>query len=155
MGSQVMVRVFNVEKRDVEGVSLTVLRLEKEWEISAKDFYELVADMKERYKSTPNKVIVLTRLGRGSSEAGHTATISTIDRGVLLFPEPARLKAIYIVGEDLKPGVRQPLSLFKHVKIDDNVYVYQGDIVLGDGTRLVILETEKGIKVITRDAIKE
>ncbi len=155
MASQVTVRVFNAEKKDVEGVSLTVLRLEKEWTTGAKDFYELVADMKERYKSTPNKVIVLTKIGRSSSEAEHIATISTIDRGILLFPEPARLKAIYIAGEDLKPRIRKALSLFKRIEFNDDVYVYQGDIVLGNGVKLVVLETEKGLKVITRDAAKE
>ncbi len=155
MASQVTVRVFNAEKKDVEGVSLTVLRLEKEWRMSARDFYELVADMKERYKSTPNKVVVLIRPGRGSSEAEYIATISTIDKGMLLFPEPAKLKAIYIAGEDLKPRVKQALSLFKRIEFNDDIYVYQGDIVLGDGVKLVVLETEKGIKVITRDSIKE
>ncbi len=155
MTKQVVVRIFNAETINVNDTSLTVLRLEKESRVNAKDFYDLLADMKERYKSTPNKIIVLAKLGRGSTEAEHVATISTIERGILLFPEPTRLKAIYIAGDDLKPGIKYSLSLLKRIELSDIVYVYQGEVVFGDKVRLIVLETEKGVKVITRQMLRK
>ncbi len=149
----VVIRVFGAETQRLRGVTLTLLRPEKELEVEAKDFYELVADMRERYRNTPNKVIVVAETGRAPGEAERTATISTLEHSFLLFPEPARLKAIYI-ARGMDSGIKRELSGLERIEFREPVYVYQGSIDFEEDVELVILETERGVKVISRHMLK-
>lgn len=151
---KIVVRVFEAETQKVKGITLTTLHLEKELEVEAKDFYELVADMKERYKHTPNKVIVITETGRVPNEAERSATISTLENSFLLFPEPVRLKSIYI-AKDVGSGVKRELSSLERIDFRDPIYIYQGSLSLDNDAMLVVLDTEGGIKVISKHMLKK
>jgi hypothetical protein len=144
--SNVVIRVFGADKLDIDGVTLTILRPEKE-EQRVGDIYDIVAEYKERYKATPGKVIVFSE--RGKEEDTYRTTITTIDNCTLLFPEPVRLRAVRIL-KGLKHGQKVGLDVFKRISFNEDIYIYCGEIVLADDVDAVILETEKGFRTITK-----
>jgi len=154
MPKRLLIRIYGAEQISLnEDVALTILRLEKEIEEKDRDFYDLLADLKERYKSTPNKVIEVIEVGKGG-EATHRATISTIDNGTILFPEPVRLRAVYI-ARDMETHVRRSLSSFKRINLDSNAYIFQGRAILPNDVKMIILDTERGIKLLLGDPPNE
>ncbi|MET1128970.1 MAG: hypothetical protein ABWW70_06600 [Thermoproteota archaeon] len=129
-------------------VRLTALTLERVEERSLdEDIIDVVAELKERYKNTPNYVMIVKRSVEGKAE--EFSIISTL-RGslTLLYPVPALLKEVVLLSKSSLNDAQGSISNGKRYKVRGNYYVFAGKVEVEDDVQGLMLITDRGPRII-------
>ncbi len=146
---KVYIRLYRESLYRAKNLELKVLRLYRQEEARVSrhsDVVELLAELSRRYASEASLIEVMLKWHDGSERvlSSYTESVTRSPRE-LLFPEPAKLVRIGLVYSNT---TSLPNIEWHHVK--DDVYVYEGEIKVPDGVKAVIIETDKGLRVISR-----
>jgi hypothetical protein len=129
-------------------VRLTALTLERVEERSLdEDIIDVVAELKERYKNTPNYVVIVKRSVEGRAE--EFSIISTL-RGplILLYPVPALLKEVVLLSKSSSNDAQSNISNEKRYKVRGNYYVFAGRVEVEDNVQGLMLITDRGPRIL-------
>ncbi len=153
--TQLEVRYYKPELRRLGPLTLEVLRLVRiePLELSAVTpsdavdrVYDILVNVVERYRGGEPMVVEVRAYLKTGEIAAATLTKQTGHRAVtMLFPRPARLFRIGVGGPE---GV-------KWFDVAEDVYVYHGRVELPESVDIVMLDTEEGLRVITRREVEE
>ena len=148
--SKTVARLYKAVDIGIAGVKMTVLRLEKELEFDAAEVIDAVSDLHERYSKTPGYVVEVVKYNPRGEEVEFSG-FATLD-GLVLFPRPARLVSVRVIDSGIE-GTR-PVDQLRKVTLREKFYVSIGRIDLPKDVWGVVVETDRGIRVITRTALR-
>lgn len=142
-------RLYHAFDASIAGVRLTLLRLEKEIELGSTEVLDAVSDLRERYANTPGYVVEVVRYNKRGEEVEASVFATVV--GTVLFPRPARLIVVRVIEEELRGS--RPLQPLPAVKPPGELYISLGRIELPEGVWGVILETDRGVRLVSRDML--
>ncbi len=147
MAGKLVVRYYRAVSFRAGPVLLRGYRLEKSEERSG-DLFDVLTDLAERYRKTPDAVVEVIRLNPKTGEEAEAAVYTT-GQGALLFPRPARLQTVRLLDEAVvKAQAPTPLERLPTYRPSGDYYVYIGDVAVERPAAGIILETDKGVRVL-------
>lgn len=148
--SKTVARLYKAVDIGIAGVKMTVLRLQKELEFDAVEVIDVVSDLHERYSKTPGYVVEVVKYNSRGEEV-ESSGFATLD-GLVLFPRPARLVSVRVIDSGVEDT--RPVDQLRKATPREKFYVSIGRIGLPKDVWGVVIETDRGIRVITRTALR-
>ena len=148
--SKTVARLYKAVEIGIAGVKMTLLRLEKELEFDAAEVIDVVSDFHERYSKTPGYVVEVVKYNSRGEEVESSGFV-TLD-GLVLFPRPARLVSVRVIENDIE-GMR-PVNQLRKATPRERFYVYIGRVDLPRNVWGIVVETDRGMRIVTRTALR-
>ena len=149
--SKTVARLYKAVDVGIAGIKMTVLKLEKELEFDTTEVIDVVSDLYERYSRTPGYVVEVVKYNNRGEEV-ESSGFTTLENGMVLFPRPARLLSVRVIEESVDGTT--PIDKLRKARPREAFYVAIGRIELPKGVWGVAIETDRGIRVITRDKLR-
>ncbi len=145
----VVVELGPVRLEAYERVKTEKIKLDYLSESEAVDkVYDILVNVVERYRSDkePRLIEVRARVKQGEIVAATLTKSMSQTAGVLLFPRPVKLLRLGVKEES------KPLIWFTPEK---DLYVFHGRISLPETVEYIVLDTEEGLRVLTRNEVTD
>ncbi len=144
--ARTVARIYRARYVNIGPVKVRVYVLEKETSING-DFFDVYTDIVEHYKNTDGVIVEVVKYSKDGKE--EYVAVYTIDKGRLLFQRPAKLKRIVLIDEKQATALLpQPLDRASSYTLSEDVYVYLGEIASEKPVWGVLIETDKGSRLV-------
>ena len=144
--AKIVVRVYRAKDVNIGPIKVRAYILEKEISTSG-DFFDVYTDTVERYKNTEGVIVEVVGYSKDGKE--EYVAIYTVDKGKLLFQRPAKLKKVVLIDEKQATTLSpQPLNRMASYTPSEDVYVYLGEIASEKPVWGVLVETDKGSRLV-------
>jgi hypothetical protein len=108
--------------------------------------YDILANVVERYRSSEFMVVEVRAYLKTGEIAAATLTRQPTRTMLMMFPRPVRL---------VRLGVKLRENGIRWYRVSEELYVYQGKLELPEDVELVVLDTEEGVRVVTRSEVAD